>query len=253
MGGVIDRGICLRTWDWSETSQTALIMFRQIGLLRVLAKGSRRDGAPFSGGLEAVAAAEAKVFPRHSGGLSTLASWDLEERFEAPRHTLGGFACACYMTEVVSRLVTEMDPHPGLFDALEAGLREASEGDPAVVRLQWAALAEGGHQPDLQGDPVREREAASAYFEFSPLCGRMVGPRERVGGELWRVREVTVHLLRAIAAEDSEGRLALPDPITWGRARRFLDACLRYTLGVELRSGELLARSEESGGAASVQ
>lgn len=257
MGGVIDRGICLRTWDWSETSQTALVIFREIGLLRVLAKGSRREGAPFSGGLEAVAAAEGRVFPKQSGGLSTLASWDLEERFEAPRRTLGGFAGACYMSEVVSRVVTEFDPHPGLFDALESGLRDVSEGDAAVVRLQWAALVEAGHQPDLDGAATEGREPGSAYYEFSPLFGRMLAANERVGGEIWRVREVTVHLLRAVAAEPVEGRDELADPIThrvtWGRARRFLDACLRYILGVELRSGELLAQTGESGGAAPVQ
>lgn len=257
MGGVIDRGICLRTWDWSETSQTALIMFREIGLLRVVAKGSRREGAPYSGGIETIVAAEGRVFPKHSGGLSTLASWDLEERFEAPRRTLGGFAGACYMTEVVSSVVTELDPHPGLFDALELGLREADDGDASVVRLQWAALAEAGHQPDLEGQPVAGREPSAAYYEFSPVNGRMLAPNERVAGEIWRVREVTVHLLRAVAAEAMEGRNELAEPIThqiaWGRARRFLDACLRYTLGVELRSGDLLLLAGESGGATPVQ
>ncbi len=247
MGGIIDSGVCLRTWDWSETSQTSLIFFREIGMLRVLAKGSRRQSSPFSGGLEAVTAAEGRVFPKRAGGLSTLASWDLDERFEAPRRTLTGFSDACYMTEVVSRVITELDPHPGLYDALMTGLRIAGSGEHAVVRLQWAALVEGGHQPDLDGQPGEPLAAGGRVFAFSPLYGRVIAPKEHVGGEVWRVREATVIYLRALNDPSVS-----PDqsPITMARARKFLDACLTYTLGVELRAGTSISRRPETGNVA---
>lgn len=246
MGGIIDNGVCLRTWDWSETSQTALIFFRGLGLLRVLAKGSRRAGSPYSGGLEAVTRAEARVFTKRAGGLSTLASWDLDERFDAPRRTLSGFSDASYMTEVVSRVVTELDPHPGLYDALVDGLRAAGSGDHAVVSVQWAALVECGHQPDLGGRPTQKHPMGEGVFDFSPLYGRMISPGEPVAGEIWRVRESTVNQLRAL---DGIGTGTIDDPIITSRARRFLGACLIYTLGIELRSANPVTGSPETGDA----
>lgn len=244
MSGVLDRGICLRTWDWSETSQTCLILFRTIGLLRVIAKGSRREGSQFSGGVEGLTAADARVFPKRSGGLSTLASWDLDERFAGPRLSFQGFLNGCYMAEVASRVMTELDPHPDTFDALERSLRETAPGDSPVVRFQWAALRECGHQPDLDGAPHRHAPSGEGVHRFLPQFGRMAGQAEPLTTEAWQVRDETVLALRSVAASDD---LDAVRPITMLRVRRFLDACLRYALGSDIRSGDLALKSRESG------
>ncbi|MBX3316740.1 MAG: DNA repair protein RecO [Phycisphaeraceae bacterium] len=243
MSGVLDRGICLRTWDWSETSQTCLILFRQVGLMRVIAKGSRREGGHFSGGIEGLTAAEARLFPKRSGGLSTLASWDLEERFEGPRCSFQGFLNGCYMAEVVSRIMTELDPHPETFDALEDSLREMDPGDTPVVRMQWAALTECGHQPDLDGTPYRRAPSGEGVHRFLPQFGRMAAHTEPVTTETWQVREETVLALRSLASLNG---LEAIRPITLLRVRRFLDASIRYVLGSDIRSGELALRARES-------
>jgi DNA repair protein RecO (recombination protein O) len=249
MGGVIDQAICLRTWDWSETSQTALLFLRRLGALRVLAKGSRRAKAPFSAGLEVATRGEVRVFPRHGAGLSTLASWDLEERYQTPRASLEWFHASLYAVEVVSSSLTELDPHPSLFDALDALLGTDPASDPigSVVELQWAALTETGHQPELVAPPAEQPEPGAlnseAVYWFAPLHGSLVTDA-RGAGEIWRVRSQTVELLRSLARQN---RVA-GGPITRRRAARMLDAYLRFALGAELRSFEAVESTVETGG-----
>ena len=47
-----DSAICIRCWDYSETSQTVSLLTKENGLIRGIAKGSKRDKGPFSGGFD---------------------------------------------------------------------------------------------------------------------------------------------------------------------------------------------------------
>ena len=46
-----DTAICIRRWDFSETSQTVSLLTREHGILRGLAKGAKREKGTFSGEL----------------------------------------------------------------------------------------------------------------------------------------------------------------------------------------------------------
>lgn len=264
MAAVVDEGLCLRTWDWSETSQTALVLFRGSGMLKVLAKGAKRERGPFSGGLETLTRGEGRVYLKPTASLVTLGSWDLEERFDGARRTLFGFYGAMYIVDMVSHALTEADPHPPLFEAICASLREmdaaggggaggdASEGVmghvmEGVLGAQWATLVEGGHRPELHVSVEDGRELTpSEVYAFVPSEGAFMDGRSRareIGQEVWRVRRSTVQLLRGL--EDGG---ATRDPITIWRGVRFLHAYLRWVLGVELASFETLASTVESGG-----
>ena len=39
MGTIHDQGVCIRHWDFSETSQTVSLFGRSLGVVRGLAKG----------------------------------------------------------------------------------------------------------------------------------------------------------------------------------------------------------------------
>ena len=49
-----DEAICIRHWDFSETSQTVGLFSRTHGLIRAIAKGSRRERGGFSGGVDLI-------------------------------------------------------------------------------------------------------------------------------------------------------------------------------------------------------
>ena len=91
MAQVRDQAICIRHWDWSETSQTVSLFCREHGLIRGVAKGAKREKSTFSGGLELMTRGEVVASLKNTDTLSTLTSWNLLETFSASRGSLHGF------------------------------------------------------------------------------------------------------------------------------------------------------------------
>ncbi len=231
-----DDAICLREAEWSETSQTVTLLTREHGLLRGLAKGSRRGRAEFSGGFEPLTRGELFAIVRPAGQLTLLTSWDLRETFPRVRASLPDFHAAMYMADVVLHTMTEGDPHPRVFDALAESLRETGPGparDAVLASFQWAVLDDTGHRPEL-GDDIRARAAlrVAPSYTFMPDLGGFTedtGP----GGPGYRVRAETLALLRELEAGATAGALARRDPATLDRAARLLAVAVRHTAGRE--------------------
>ena len=187
-----DQAIVLRLTDYSETSQIATLFTAQNGLVRLIAKGSRRSTRKsFSAGLDLLEYGEVRYAPpRGDAGLGNLAEWTQRDTFSGLRADLLRQYGALYAAELTSKLTEEFDPHPGLFTALLDLLRQLADpadtaptpgrptGTPAaIVRFQAALLREIGYAPILRrcvacGKP-RER-GTRAYFSASAggmLCG----------------------------------------------------------------------------------
>ncbi len=239
MPTVHDEAICIRQWDWSETSQTVSLFCRDLGLLRALAKGARRPKAPYSGGIEVLTRGLIGIIVKQSSDMALLTEWDLVEQFPSLRRSLDAHYAALYMTELVHHAVHDHDPHPALYDAMLGGLRTLADEAPRRITLlnfQWAILVETGYRPQLDAD-IRTGEAigAGASFRFSPSLGGVMPdavPEPEATGT-WRVRRETIEILRrlplATAGPDT------PKLESIERAARLLAAYLRYVLGREPR------------------
>ncbi|HEX2838968.1 MAG TPA: recombination protein O N-terminal domain-containing protein [Phycisphaerales bacterium] len=210
-----DDAICVRAWDWSETSQTVVFFARALGVVRCVAKGSKREDARFSGGIEPMTRGELIVslrkLERNPQSLATLTSWDLQEPFPAVRSGLSAFYAGHAMLDVVQHAVTDADPHPALYDALLAGARmlcgDAAVNDRAVLLVAWSALSDTGHAPELFRD-VRTGDELSAArtYAFAPRLGGLTADAAGVGSvggaavsPVWRVRAETVAVLRDVS------------------------------------------------------
>ncbi|GAB4387192.1 MAG: hypothetical protein Kow0022_18590 [Phycisphaerales bacterium] len=246
MSSVQDIGICVRHWDWSETSQTVSVLTRRHGVVRGLAKGSRRERSTFSGGIELLTEGELQAVVKSDRGLATLTGWDLREPFRGLRERLGAFYAGMYMADLVQHLVLDSDPHSDVYDALRNGLAalcNSGVDGPAsrrvVLRFQWALLAGVGMKPDLERDVATGGDLPSGdVIRFIPGLGGFsggIGPDDHQNG--WKVRRSTFGALQSLAAGD-----ALPgesEPVE--RAMRLLGAYVHYLLGKELMTfGPLL-------------
>lgn len=225
--------LCIRHWDWSETSQTVSLFTRGHGLVRAIAKGAKRPNAPFSGGLELLTLGEAGLVIKPASDLALLTEWDLQEIFPSLRTSLPRQHAALYIADLLQRLVTDRDPHTDLFDAALAALRAVHGGqtDRALLQFQLAALTATGYRPVLDRD-IRTGESlpAAARLVFSPTLGGAAAEREsddRSGW--WRVRGST---LIAISAVDNPGA-SPPHSEDIARANRLLAAYIRHLLGAE--------------------
>lgn len=258
-----DEAICIRNWDWSETSQTVSLFARRTGLVRALAKGSRRPRAPFSGGVELVTRASVGVIHKAGRDLDLLTEWDLLETFPALRTSLPAYEAALYVADILHHCVTHRDPHPDLYDTLLDSLRRLGRNEPiapALLRYQWSLLVETGYKPALpvfEPDTAPPHRTANAY-RFSPALGR-VWPADRPGRSAptqhpsgtsphppheprpaaWLVRLETIHVLCGLADNDTAA-LDNAEPRTVERANRLLAAYLRYLIGNEPRTMHVL-------------
>ena len=245
MSAVHDQGVCIRHWDFSETSQTVSLFGRTLGIVRGLAKGARRERGAFDGGIDLLSRGEFGAIVRRGKELATLTEWDLLELYPRLRSDLAANRAAFYMADVVGRMLEPEDPHPALYDRFVESLRVLGsaraadeplpDGASALLAFQWTLLSETGFRPSLAA-------GAAEVAEFSPVSGGTVAPGEPVDGPRWKVRSTTVECLRALEAGDP----VTGDPGACERANRLLAAYVRHLLGAEPPTMQALFGAQRS-------
>ena len=238
MPNIVDEAICVRHWDFSETSQTVSLLTRAHGTLRGLAKGAKRERGRFSGGIDLLTRGEVVAIVKSGRELATLTDWDLRQTWRVFRERLAVNRAAFYLADLASRLVGPDDPHPEVFDALvrafddlqACGLRDPAfderfDLDRALLRFQSEALGACGYGPELGDEPLQ----MDRTFRFAAAEGGIVVAEDPASG-CWPVRAETVGLLREVAAggdcDDASAE-------TVSRAARLLAAYAREVLGHE--------------------
>lgn len=229
---ISDTAVCIRRWDFSETSQTVSLFTREHGVIRGLAKGAKRERGSFSGGLDVLTRGQVVAIVRPGRDLATLTEWHLEQTYRVLRQRLDANRAGLYMADLVHHMLTDQDPHLALFDALAGALdalATAPNPEAPLLALQWSLLEETGYRPELDRDAATGStldDSAAAYM-FSAAAGGLVEGAEGGG---WRVRRGTVELLRRIAggAEATDD-----DETSIARANRLLAAYCREIIGAE--------------------
>src|SRR5947209_13765780 len=112
--------LVLRTTDWSETSRIATLWTRELGKVRVLAKGGRRLRSNFETALDLLTVCTIVLLRKSSGSLDLLTEAQVVRRHPRLTADLPALYAGYYIAELLSDWTEEYDPHPRLFDeALE--------------------------------------------------------------------------------------------------------------------------------------
>ncbi|HKQ50516.1 MAG TPA: DNA repair protein RecO [Phycisphaerae bacterium] len=167
-----DIAVVLRRLDYSETSQVLVLLTREHGQQRIIAKGVKRaTKTRASVGIDLLEVGRL-VFSRRPGKeetLATLTEWRQEETFPHLRTDLVRNYAAQYAAEVTSHLMEVHDPHPELFDGLRKFFRALKDG-PAIgllARYLWFMLTQIGLRPELSrcmGCGRSVEKDATVYF-----------------------------------------------------------------------------------------
>ncbi|HVX83642.1 MAG TPA: DNA repair protein RecO C-terminal domain-containing protein [Phycisphaerae bacterium] len=210
---VSDDGICLRVRDFSETSQIVGVFTRDHGLVPLIAKGIKRENKKgvVSGPLDLLTAGDVVYVPAKAmrggsgpsgpavgGELGTLAAWELVDHRTGLRKNLTALNAAMVCAEVTTLLVQPYDPHPELFEELEAALAMLAgvggKGQRArtVVAYVKAALVAAGYGPQLESclrcgkALVSDRRVRFMAGSGGFVCG------DECGGDVVRGRGIEV-------------------------------------------------------------
>ncbi len=235
MPTIRDEAICIRHWDFSETSQTVSLFLREHGLLRGLAKGARRERGAFSGGFDLFTRGEIVAIVKPGRELATLTEWTLLETFPVLRKSAPANRMAWYLADLIGRFLHQPEPHPTTWHAALDAWRSVESGEDVehvTLSFQWRMLCDLGYRPRLELDGIEGDTVA-----FSAGSGGVV--EDTGAGDRWRVRRSTVDLL--IAIDEADG--AMPDDADDAgvvRANRLLAAWIRELLGFESVSMRLL-------------
>lgn len=212
-----DSAVVLGRLDYSETSQILVLMTREHGKVRAIAKGARRSTRTrFAPGIDLLDIGTAVFSVRHerAEGLATLTEWSQTQSFYGLRQRLERLSAAQYLAEVTARLTEDWDPHPELFDELIGRLRQIAEStDPLVqvVRFQFALLEQIGSLPRFDGCVVCGRDTELTHF--SSFEGGLVCRNCEPGRvEKWEISPATATFLQNLDIDAAHTDRESPDP-----------------------------------------
>jgi len=226
-----DDAICLRHSEWSETSQLATLLCKEHGLIRGLARGSRRERSAFSGGFELLARGSVVFFEKPTRELANITVWDLSRTHGHLRAELASVWRAMFAVDLVQRALPLREPHPQSFEELAALLARPSISMNDLAAFQWALLDEAGHKPELAASTGQPTDRDVVYFV--PSSGRVEAVRPDGSDTAWPMRRRTLNALRSITHEPAgDPRPQTREPTdTWTRAAAFLCTYWMWVLG----------------------
>ncbi|MBN2589724.1 MAG: DNA repair protein RecO [Sedimentisphaerales bacterium] len=152
-----DLAICIRTVDYSETSQIVTFFTREHGKIGAIAKGSKRQKSSFDGPIEVFAYGQILFTNTDRDKLATLTE------FETSSHSINGTSlyknlfvlnCCFFATELLNKLIDDYHPHEQLFDSFIQFIQNAHEQNEdrilsLLIMFQLTLLSEVGLQPIL--------------------------------------------------------------------------------------------------------
>lgn len=153
MAPVTTPGVLLRTHDYGETSRILRFYTRDLGLLSVMAKGVRGRSGKGKTAVATFATGDLTAYVKASRDLHTMKDFQCTRlRTRLGSHMLR-FAGAAAVAELVVAHA-DREPHPELFQALEASLDRLETAEPAALpttalAAAWGVVGAFGFAPQL--------------------------------------------------------------------------------------------------------
>ena len=241
--------ICLRTADYSETSQVVHFLTRGQGVVRLLAKGTKRPRSKSGGAIDLLCEGDLVFISSGGEALGTLIEFSETAAHPGLRGDAGRLNAALYVIELTGQMLMEADPHPEVYDLLHNALVRLGEPDvsvPAVLAYyQWRFLRYVG----LLGDLRACVECGRSFADPAPRTRREVYFSSGHGGLLCRDCEPPViekfHVsgaamgglaaLHAAQAGRAAGRKVSLPPAQANAVSRLLSYHITQQLGKPLR------------------
>jgi DNA repair protein RecO (recombination protein O) len=227
--------LVIRVTDWSETSRIATLWTRELGKVRVLAKGGRRLKSNFESGLDLLTICSIVLLRKTSGGLDLLTEAQVVRRFPRLSSDLAALYSGYYIAELLSEWTEDYDPHPALFDEALAALQDLGERDmlpgPRLMRFEMVLLRELGYSPILERCAACETPLDERGLAFSAAGGGVLCPTCQRGQRDRRPLSVGAWQALRRLDEAGQGWQTVAEAGVRAEVRQVLNHYVTYLLG----------------------
>lgn len=244
-----EQAICLKTTDYSETSQIVHFLTRGGGVVRLLAKGAKRPKSKSQGAIDLLAEGDLVGMTGGGEALGTLVEFAETTPHPALRKSARRLNTALYMLELTGLMLAEADPHPEVFDLLHKTLARLEQPDAPTAAVlayfQWRLLKLAGLLGDLTkcigcGETLITPPGAAAIkparaIHFSSRQGGLLcAACEGHAVEKIRLDLPTLAGLAALLAVSAGKKIPLPEDAA-GAANRLLAYHVSHQLARPLK------------------
>lgn len=179
-----DTAICLRTVDYSDTSQVLTLFTKLSGKIGAIAKGAKRKNNSFDGPVETLAYGHMIFKPAPNEGLATLTEFQQTPVFIQLTRKLFTLNAALFAVELTDAFTEANDPHPDLFDVLFNFLNDLQEtpdiknATALLIVFQLSLLSEIGARPVMKNCANCKTQLSSKWgkFYFSSNANGLICP-----------------------------------------------------------------------------
>jgi DNA repair protein RecO (recombination protein O) len=242
-----DQAICIRTADYSETSQVVTFVTRAGGVVRMIAKGAKRAKSKTGGAIDLLAEGDVVYAGGGREALATLMEFVESASRRLLRGDLQRLNIGLYMIELTGALLAPADAHPEVFDLLHNALARLGAPDaapPAVLAFfQWRLIRHVGLLGDMSAcvgcgqaaAPAGKPAGAGAYFSSAQgglVCRDCHAPAAR---DERPVSPDALAGLAVLAAADAGRRPQFP-PAQAQAVNALLAYHIEYQLGHHLKT-----------------
>lgn len=239
-------GLNLRSHALGENDRIMVVLTRERGIVRLVARGARKAKNRWGGRLEPLIRADLEVSTGR-GSLDILTGSVPYGRSALLLADLDRLLIGMRLAEAATAIVAEGEANAEAFDALDQALELLAEGarpEPVALWCELRLLDVGGYRPELEdcvvcGAPVMDGPTGLIAFSAQgggvrcaacPLPSRMVEP-------------VAVALLNALRDLDPAALRNATDPGAGEReAGQVLADAIRTSADVKLKAGDLWER-----------
>jgi DNA repair protein RecO (recombination protein O) len=234
------QALVLRTVDYADADRIVTLLTREHGRIACLARGARRSGRRFRGGLSVLQRIDARVrLAEH--GLSTQTESDAIHDAQTLGQDLLRWAIGLALVELLAGVLPEGgggDPWYGqvhrFLDWLESERRGPLWLQAGFFRIQWLLLEEVGAAPDLDGCVRSGQPLAGTSEEAWWLFGDgiVLASCRRHGESGLRLAPKDLAWLRSLAA----GHFGQPTAAHCAALRNLFRPLWEAMLGTSLRA-----------------
>jgi DNA repair protein RecO (recombination protein O) len=171
-------GVVLRTYPLGDTSRIVVAYTREMGVVRMVAKGARQAPSRFGFALQPLSRSRFVIYHKPDRDLQLVSQADTVTAWGSDLAELERLAHAQAAAELIDRLVWGEEPHQELFELLVRALEAVVAAPPQALaavtlafELQVASLL--GYRPRLDAC-ARCGGALSPRRLFSPARGGML-------------------------------------------------------------------------------